>query len=132
MVDPISDILTRIRNAQAVGHKTVSFSFSKIKFDLVQILNKEGFVGSVSKKGRGTKREIDLVLKYKDEKGINSFIQGLKRISKPGQKIYIGKKELGKFLKERGITILSTSQGLMTVKEAKKKGRGGEVICRIW
>lgn len=131
-MDPISDMLTRIRNAQAVSHKTVSFPFSKIKFDLAKILNQEGFVSSVSKEGRGSNGKIEIVLKYKDSKSLSPLIQELKRISKPGQRIYIGRKELGKFLKERGITILSTSQGLVTVREAKKKGLGGEVLCRIW
>lgn len=132
MVDPISDMLTRIRNAQAVGHKTVVFPFSRLKFDLLGILNKESFVGSVSKTGRGIKKEIEVVLKYKDSKDTVSFIQGLKRISKPGQRIYISRKELTKLLRERGTTILSTSQGLMTIRQAKKKNIGGEVLCRIW
>lgn len=132
MIDQIADMLTRIRNAQAVSHKTVSFSFSKIKFELASILHKQGFVSAVSKKGRGIKKEIELTLKYKDDKNTIPFIQGLIRISKLGQRMYVGKKELGKFLRERGITILSTSQGLMTTKEAKKKNTGGEIICRIW
>lgn len=132
MVDPVSDTLTRIRNAQAVGHETVSFPFSKIKLELLNILNKQGFIENVSKKGRGVKREIEINLKYKDEKTTIPLIQGLKRISKPGQRIYLGKKDLGKFLRERGITILSTSQGLMTVQQARKKGFGGEILCRIW
>lgn len=131
-MDSISDMLTRIRNAQAVGHKTVDFPFSKIKFDLIDILKIEGYVASASKRGRGINRTIEIVLKYKDSKKIDPYIQGLKRISKPGQRIYAGKDELGKFLKERGATILSTSQGLMTAKEAKKKGMGGEVLCQIW
>lgn len=132
MVDPVADMLTRIRNAQAVGHKTVNFPFSKIKFELANILNKEGFLGNVSKKGRSIKRTIEVALKYKDEKNTIPEIQGLKRISKSGQRVYTSKRELGKFLKERGVTVLSTSQGLMTAKEAKKKGLGGEVLCRIW
>ena len=132
MVDPISDMLTRIRNAQTVGHKTVSFPFSKIKFSLAQIISKQEFIGNVSKKGRGIKRTIEIVLKYKDGRAKISAIQGLKRISKPGQRIYASNRELGKFLKEQGIIILSTSQGLMTAKEARKKGAGGEIICKIW
>lgn len=132
MVDPISDMLTRIRNAQTVGHKTVSFPFSKIKFSLAQIISKQEFIGNVSKKGRGIKRIIEIVLKYKDDRAKISAIQGLKRISKPGQRIYASNRELGKFLKEQGIIILSTSQGLMTAKEARKKGAGGEIICKIW
>ena len=132
MVDPISDMLTRIRNAQTVGHKTVSFPFSKIKFSLAQIISKQEFIGNVSKKGRGIKRTIEIVLIYKDDRAKISAIQGLKRISKPGQRIYASNRELGKFLKEQGIIILSTSQGLMTAKEARKKGAGGEIICKIW
>lgn len=132
MVDPISDMLTRIRNAQAVGHKTVSVPFSKIKFELAKILNQEGFIGNISKKGKGPKRRIEIFLKYKDSKDIIPFIQDLRRISRPGQRIYISKEELGKFLKEQGIAILSTSQGPMTAKEAKKKGIGGEVLCKVW
>lgn len=132
MTDPISDMLTRIRNAQAVGHNTVDLPYSKIKFELANILSSERYVGSISKKGRGSQREIEIVLKYKDNKAKNPFIQGLKRISKPGQKIYIRKEKLGHFFKERGIIILSTSQGLMTIKEAKIRGVGGEVLCRVW
>ncbi len=132
MVDPISDMLTRIRNAQAVGHKTVSFPFSKIKFELANVFNKQGFLGSVSKKRKGIKRTIEADLKYKDEKATIPAIQEIKMISKPGQRIYAKKDELGRFLKERGITILSTSQGLMTSQEARKNGLGGEVICKIW
>lgn len=132
MVDPISDMLTRVRNAQAVGHKTVSFPFSKIKFELANVFSKQGFLGSVSKKGKGTKRIIEVDLKYKNEKATIPAIQEIKRISKPGQRIYLKKDELGKFLRERGIIILSTSQGLMTGQEAKKKGLGGEILCRVW
>ena len=132
MVDPISDMLTRIHNAQTVGHKTVSFPFSKIKFSMAQIISKEGFVDNVSKKGRGTKKNIEIILKYRDEKAKIPAIQGLKRISKLGQRIYASNRELGKLLKEQGIVILSTSQGLITAYEAKKKRIGGEVLCRIW
>lgn len=132
MVDPISDMLTRIRNAQAVNYKTVDLPYSKIKFDLAEILNQERFVGSVSKKGRGNQRELEIKLKYKDDKDKTPHIQGLKRISKPGQRIYIGKKDWMQFSKEQGIVILSTSQGLMTLKDAKKKRLGGEILCKIW
>lgn len=131
-MDPISDMLTRIRNAQTVGHKTVSFPFSKIKFELANIFNKQGFLGNVSKKGRGIKREIEVVLKYKDEKKSIPATQCLEKISKLGQRIYISKKDLRKFSKERGIVVLSTSQGLMTAQEALKKNIGGEALCRIW
>jgi len=132
MVDPISDMLTRIRNAQAVGHKTVDLPFSKLKFDLANLLHQEGYTGNILKKGRGIQKSIEINLKYNDSKNTDPVISNLKRASKPGQRIYIAKKELGKFLKERGITILSTSQGLMILKDARKKGIGGEILCRIW
>lgn len=132
MVDPISDMLTRIRNAQAVGHKTVDFPFSKIKFELANILNNEKYLGAVSKKGKTTDKKIEVVLKYKDERCKKPVIQGLKRISMPGQRIYASKKELGRISRERGAVILSTSQGIMTVKDAKKKNTGGEVLFIIW
>jgi len=132
MVDPISDMLTRIRNAQAVGHKTVDLPFSKLKFDLANLLHQEGYTENILKKGRGIQKSIEINLKYNDSKNTDPVISNLKRASKPGQRIYIAKKELGKFLKERGITILSTSQGLMILKDARKKGIGGEILCRIW
>lgn len=132
MVDSISDMLTRIRNAQSVSHKTVDLPYSRIKFELAELLRQEGFFSGASKKGKGSQRYVEIVLKYKDDRAKNPFIQGLKRISKPGQKIYIGKKGLGQFSKERGIVILSTSQGLMTIKEARKRSIGGEVLCKVW
>ena len=132
MVDPIADMLTRIRNAQAVGHKTVSFPYSKIKFAIAQILNSYGYLGSVKEAEKKTERKIEVNLKYTDSKNTIPLIQGLERISKSGQRIYLGKKELAGISKGRGIAILTTSFGLMTDKDAKKKGIGGEIICRIW
>ena len=132
MVDPISDMLTRIRNAQAVGHKTVEFPYSKIKFAVASILSDEKYLGSISKKGKSDDRKIEVVLKYKEDKRKSPAIGGLKKISKSGQRIYVSAKELGRFAKQKGITILSTSSGIMTAKDAKKKGIGGEVLCTIW
>ena len=132
MTDPISDMLTRIRNAQAVGRQTVGFPFSKIKFEILKILKQEKFLADISKKGRGNQREIEVSLKYKDERANTPFIQGLKRISRSGQRIYLGRRKLNRFVGEKGITILSTSQGLMTIEEARRKKIGGEVICKIW
>jgi len=132
MTDPISDMLTRIRNAQAVGHAVVILPFSKIKFSLAEILKKEGFVKSVSKKGRGIKRKIEIELLYEDEKNAIPKIKQLKRISKPGKREYVRAKDVHPVLGGRGISIISTSQGLMIGKEAKKKGLGGEALCEIW
>jgi small subunit ribosomal protein S8 len=132
MVDPISDMLTCIRNAQAVGHKIVDFPFSKIKFELASILNNEKYLGAVSKKGKAADKKIEVVLKYKDEKCKKPIIQGLKRVSRPGQRIYVAKKNLNQLSKEKGIVVLSTSQGIMSVADAKKKNTGGEVLFIVW
>jgi len=132
MTDPIADMLTRIRNAQAVGHSTVSIPFSKIKYSIAEILAKEGFVKNVSKVGQKTKKRIKIELKYKDAKNSISTISGLKKISKPGRRIYIKAKEIKPVLGGRGISIISTSQGLMTGKEAKKRKLGGEILCEVW
>ena len=131
MVDPISDMLTRIRNAQAVGHKTVVFPFSKMKFELVNVLSNEKYLGAVSRKGKAADKKIEVVLKYKDEKCKKPLIQKLKRISKPGQRIYASKKELNSMSRERGSVILSTSRGIMTPGDARKKNIGGEVLFII-
>ena len=131
-IDPISDMLTHIRNAQAVGHKTVDFPYSKIKFELAKILNKEGYLGEVKELGKGIHRLIEVGLKYKDARNTSSKIQGLMRVSRSGQRIYVAKKDLIKFSQGRGIIVLTTSTGLMTGREAQKKGLGGEIICRIF
>ncbi len=132
MVDPISDMLTHIRNAQAVGHAVVDLPFSKIKLSLAEILAKEGFIKKVEKKGKGVKRKIEIELIYEDEKNNIPKINQLKRISKPGKREYIQAKNIRLILGGRGINIISTSKGLMAGKEAKKKGLGGEVLCEIW
>jgi small subunit ribosomal protein S8 len=132
MVDPISDMLTRIRNAQAVGHSTIDFPFSKIKFSLAEILAEEGLIKKISKKGRGIKRKIEIELLYEDKKNTIPKINQLKRISKPGKREYIKAKDIRPVLTGRGINIISTPKGLMTGKEAKKKELGGEILCEIW
>lgn len=132
MVDPISDMLTQIRNAQAVGHTTVDLPFSKIKFSLAEILAKEGLIKKILKKGRGIKRKIEIELLYEDKKNTIPKVNQLKRISKPGKREYIKAKDIRPVLAGRGINIISTSKGLMTGKEAKKKELGGEILCEIW
>jgi len=129
MTDPISDMLTRIRNAQAVLHETVVIPFSKFKFNLAEIIKKEGLVGEISIQGRKTKKTIKIELKYEDNKPV---ISSIKRISKQGQRTYIKKSELKPIRQGYGIVIISTSQGLMTNKEANVKKLGGELICEIY
>ncbi|HAM88173.1 MAG: 30S ribosomal protein S8 [Candidatus Falkowbacteria bacterium GW2011_GWC2_38_22] len=137
MIDPIADMLTRIRNASAVAKQDVVLPMSKIKFEIAKILKSEGWINDVEvlKTGKGKRAttvfdELRIVLKYK--KNSISVITNIKRISKPGLKIYANKENLPRVLNNAGIAILSTPQGLMTNKEARKKGMGGEVLCEIY
>lgn len=129
MVDPISDMLTRIRNAQAVSNETVLVPFSNLKLNLAKILEKEGLISKVNVQGRKISKIIEIKLGYKDGAPV---ISNIKRISKPGQRIYIKKDEIKQIRQGYGLSIISTSKGLMTNKEARKKGLGGEVICEIY
>jgi len=129
MQDPISDMLTVIRNALAVKHPTVSIPFSNLNYEIAKILEKNGFIEKITKTGRKTKRFIEISLKYD---GASPTISGLKRISKPGQRIYLPAKHIKKIKGGYGIAVISTSKGLMTDKEARKQKLGGEIICEIW
>lgn len=128
-MDPIADMLTSIRNAQAVLKETVKIPFSKLKFEIAKILEKNAFVEKVEKKGRGIKRIIEIKLKYEDKKPV---ISGLKRISKPGQRIYLRAKKIKPVRSGYGISIISTSKGLLTDEEVRKQNIGGEIICEVW
>lgn len=137
MIDPIADMLTRIRNAQAVKKATLSMPMSKIKLNVAKILVTEGWITkSEVVKATGLKNkssqfdELNLTLKY-DQNG-QGAIRSIKRISKPGLRVYVNKDKLPYVLNNFGIAIISTSQGLMTNKEARKKGFGGEVLCEIY
>lgn len=133
MTDPIADLLTRLRNAALVQKGEVLVPFSKVKFEIAKILEREGFVGAVGKteqtdaKGRKSP-VIDIVLKYKKQE---SVLRGLKRISKPGNRVYCGYQDIPKVLPSLGILIISTSKGLMTNTEARQQKVGGELICEI-
>lgn len=129
MTDPITDLLNRIRNAQAVFHPTVDVPFSDLKYKIAKILERQGFIEKIEKKGRKTKKIIKIFLKYKENN--NPVILKLKRISKSGQRIYSPYKKIKQSKGRMGIVIVSTSKGLMTDKEAKKQKLGGELICEI-
>lgn len=122
-------MLIRIKNAQAVLHPTVEIPFSNFKYELAKILAKNGFIGTVEKKGRKTKKYIEIALKYKE--GIQA-ISGLRKVSKPGQRIYTNFKKIRKVKGGYGMAIISTPKGLMTDREAKKQKLGGEIVCEIW
>lgn len=130
MTDPVADMLTAIRNAQAVKKETVEVPFSNLKYAIAEILAKHGFVKKIEKEGRKVKRVMSIALKYNSDK--SPKISGLKRISKPGQRIYKNFKSLKPVYSGFGIAVISTSKGLMTDKEARKQKLGGEVICEIW
>ena len=130
ITDPIADMLTRIRNANSAKHKTVDVPASNMKLGIADILFKEGYIKSFEEIKDDTQGMIRITLKY-DEKGTR-VIDGLKRISKPGLRVYASKEELPKVLNGLGIAIISTSKGLKTDKEARELGIGGEVLAYIW
>jgi len=128
--DPISDFLTRIRNAQRAKKKTVDIPASKLKVKIAEIMKTQGFIAEYSLNETKNKQgSINIKLKYANN---SSVIIGLERISRPGIRKYVSGSELPKVLNGLGIAIVSTSRGLMTDKEARKLGVGGEVICNIW
>lgn len=129
VIDPIADMLTRIRNAQIVGHETVSVSFSKIKLSLAELLKREGWLADVETKGKKINKYIEISLRYEAGQPV---IGNLKRVSKCGCRIYIKKGNIKPLRQGYGMTVISTSQGLMTDMEAKNKGLGGEVVCEVW
>lgn len=128
-MDQISEMLCAIRNAQAVSKDQVSVPFSNLKYEIAKILEHEGLVQAIEKKGKKSKKVLEIGLKYK-----NSFplISGLKRVSKPGQRVYVNYKEIRPVMNGYGFSIITTSKGLLTNKEAKKQKVGGEIICEIW
>ena len=128
-MDPIADMLNQIRNAQMVSKETVSLPLSNFKYELAQILEKNHFIEGTEKKGRGVKRILEIGLKYQDGE---SLISDFKKISRPGQRIFLPAKKIKSTKKGRGMVIISTSRGLMSALEAKRNKLGGEVICEIW
>lgn len=131
MSDPIADMLTRIRNGNTAKHDTVDIPASKMKKAIADILIKEGYVKGYEVIEDGVKSTIRVSLKYGATKN-EKVITGIKRISKPGLRVFAGAEELPKVLGGLGIAIISTSQGLMTDKEARKANIGGEVIAFVW
>ena len=130
MTDPIADMLTRIRNANVMRYKEVEVPASKIKVEIARILKEEGFISDYKIKKNNVQNIISLNLKYGQNK--ERVITGLKRISKPGLRVYTSVEELPRVLNGLGIAIVSTSKGLMTDKEARKESLGGEVLAYIW
>jgi len=129
--DPLADFLTRIRNAIKAQHRYVDITWSKMKQALAEILKQRGFVENyLVKMDEGPRGTIRLFLKYSN--GRRSVIQGLKRVSRPGLRRYVGHQEIPSFYGSMGLSIVSTSQGVMPGSEAKERGIGGELLCLVW
>ena len=131
MSDPIADMLTRIRNANTAKHDTVDIPSSKMKLSIAEILFREGYIRKYDVIDSGAFKTIRITLKYGEDKN-EKIITGLKRISKPGLRVYAGKDELPRVLGGLGIAIISTNNGVITDKEARKAGVGGEVLAFVW
>ena len=131
MTDPIADMLTRIRNANTAKHDTVDVPSSKMKLAIAKILLDEGYIKSYELVENGKFNDIRITLKYGASKN-EKIISGLQRISKPGLRVYANKEELPKVLGGLGVAIISTNKGVITHKEARKLGVGGEVLCFVW
>ena len=131
MTDPIADMLTRIRNGVQAHMDTVEVTpVSKVKVDIARILKAEGYVENYAVTGEGIDKKMTVTLKYTGEK--KSVISGIKRISKPGLRVYAKNSEIPSVLNGLGIAIISTSEGMMTDRDARKKHTGGEVIAYVW
>ncbi len=130
MTDPIADMLTRIRNALSARKKVISLPASRMKLEIVRILKEEGYIEDYRYIDEKPQAKIEIVLKYDEQK--RPVISGLRRVSKPGRRIYLGYQKIPKVMDGLGIAIVSTSQGIMTDHEARKRKVGGEVICEIW
>lgn len=130
VTDPISDLLTRLRNASMVSKPSVSVPHSNFKFDLAKLLKNEGYVSDVKVSGEGVEKSIYIDMKYSEE-GM-SVISGMNRLSKPGQRVYSSFDKLPRNNGGLGTVVVSTSRGLLTDSEARKRKLGGELICEVW
>jgi small subunit ribosomal protein S8 len=129
MTDPVTDMLNRIKNAQASQKEQVVVPFSNFKYEIAKLLESEKLVGKIEKKGRKAKKVIEIALKYEDK---TPAISGMRKVSRPGQRIYSPAHNIKPVKGGYGISIVSTSRGLMTGKDAKRQKLGGEILCEVW
>ncbi len=129
MTDPIADMLTVIRNGIMVRREKVDTPHSKVKVSILEILRQSNFIDNYEVTADGNKKRVQIGLLYDRDK---SAIEGLRRVSKPGLRVYMNNKELSKFFGSRGISVISTPEGVMTSQQAWKKGIGGELLCHVW
>jgi small subunit ribosomal protein S8 len=130
LTDPIADMLTRIRNANMALHDTVDMPSSRLKADIARVLEEQGYIAGYETGSDGTRSTLTVKLKYDDDR--RRVITGISRVSKPGRRVYADKDSLPKVLGGMGVAIISTSQGLLTGHEARRRGVGGEVLCTVW
>lgn len=130
MTDPVADMLTRIRNANLAMHDQASMPASKLKIELAKLLEDEGYIAGWTDEGEGPTRTLTINLKY--DKNRRHVISGLRRVSKPGRRIYVDRDSVPKVLGGMGVAVISTSQGLLSGQEARRRGIGGEVLCEVW
>ena len=130
MSDPVADLLTRVRNATMVGNETVSMPNSNFREAIAKILASEGFIDGYEVQGESPHRQLVMRLRYGRRR--TSAIQGLRRVSKPGHRVYAGAAELPRAQGGLGVVIVSTSQGLLPDREARRRRLGGEVVCEVW
>lgn len=130
MTDPIADFLTRIRNGMLAKHSSVNCPKSTLKLRIAEILKNEGYLDAISTMDDNHQGVLSVTLRYKDRN--SCAISGLRRVSRPGQRKYVGSKDVPRVRNGLGIAIISTSQGVMTDRDARKLGIGGEVICEVW
>lgn len=128
--DPIADTLTRIRNAVMARHDTVQVPVSRMRLYVAKILKQEGFIGNYEVIGNQPQRQIKINLKYGEDG--RPIISGLERVSKPGLRVYVGRGEIPRVFGGLGITVVSTSKGVMTGRQAWHQGIGGELLCKVW
>lgn len=133
MTDPIADMLTRVRNAQMRLHPTVSMPSSKVKQELARVLKEEGYIEDFEVLPEKPQAVLSITLKYVgDRRSRRSVITGLERVSKPGRRVYVGKKDIPWVLSGMGTAVVTTSQGVMTGQNARRIGVGGEILCKVW
>lgn len=130
ITDPIANMLTAIRNAQAARKEQMRVPYSTLKHRLVDVLRQAGYLGPVSIVGEGSGKQLEVTLLY--ESGGAPLVRGIRRVSKPGRRWYVRRTELQRVLSGHGVAVISTSKGLLTDAQARKRGLGGEVLCEVW
>ncbi|MBI5158288.1 MAG: 30S ribosomal protein S8 [Acidimicrobiia bacterium] len=130
LTDPVSDMLTRIRNANQALHEKVTMPTSKLKEEIARILAAEGYIDGYEVIGTGARRTLSVTLRYAANR--KRVIEGLRRVSSPGRRVYVGAAELPRVLGGLGVAVVSTSQGLLPDREARHRKLGGEIVCEVW